>query len=75
MEQKMVDSLNRLGGIKNKISFSIIEDSKLPGDNPDITSVGFFNEETAFNKIQVYILRYNKKEKKIVSIVKNQTSN
>jgi hypothetical protein len=70
-EQKKVDSLNKVSGTQVKVSFSIIENSNLPGDDPNLISVGFIEEETSFAKTQVYTLKFDKKAQKIISVTKN----
>jgi len=72
-EQKHVDSLNNLSGVKRKLSFSVVENSTLDGDNPEFISIGFVNEESVYDRKVVYTMRYDKRAKKIVSIVRSPT--
>jgi hypothetical protein len=70
MEERRIDSLKETG-MKVDLTISVVKDSFFPEDSAKNLSVAFVEEDLGFANSTLLIVKFDKDDKKIISVEKN----
>ncbi|PWT76087.1 MAG: hypothetical protein C5B59_07395 [Bacteroidetes bacterium] len=73
MEQKRVDSINKISTIPLKLSINIVDSSFLKEDSGKNISLAFITEDYPYDHRILYTIKFDRLSKKIISIQKDKT--
>jgi hypothetical protein len=71
-EQKRADSISKISSVSIKVSVDIVDNSFLDEDKRKHISLAFINEQYPYENRTMYIVKFDKDRKKIISIDKQE---
>ena len=71
LAEKQIDSLKKATGISVEISIDVVDQSFLSEDSAKNISLAFINRKSDFEQLILFTVKYDKGQKKIISVEKN----